>query len=51
MPNINLIDSHAHLMDEQYEGEVENIISNAKNAGIEKIINIDYKNLRKYKIN
>ena len=42
MNKINLIDSHAHLMDEMYEKDVENVIQNAINNGIEKIINIGY---------
>lgn len=40
---MELIDSHAHLMDEQYNGEVENIIQNAINNGVSTIINIGYR--------
>lgn len=39
---MKLIDSHAHLMDEQYNSEVENVIQNALDNGVEKIINIGY---------
>ena len=39
---MKLIDSHAHLMDEQFEDDVEKVIQNAKNNGIEKIVNIGY---------
>lgn len=39
---MNLIDAHAHLMDEKFSGEVEKIIENALNAGVAKIINIGY---------
>lgn len=37
-----LIDSHAHLMDEKFNGEVEKIIQNAIDANVKKIINIGY---------
>ena len=37
---MNLIDAHAHLMDEKFDGEVEKIINNAQEAGVIKIINI-----------
>ena len=39
---MNLIDAHAHLMDEKFDGEVEKIINNAQEAGVTKIINIGY---------
>ena len=39
---MKLIDSHAHLMDEQYNGEVENVIQNALNNEVNTIINIGY---------
>ena len=39
---MNLIDAHAHLIDEKFEGEVEKIINNAQEAGVTKIINIGY---------
>lgn len=39
---MKLIDSHAHLMDEQYENDLEQIIENARANEIEKIINIGY---------
>ena len=39
---MKLIDSHAHLMDEQYNGEVEKIIQNALQNDVETIINIGY---------
>ena len=39
---MKLIDSHAHLMDKKYENEVEQIIKNARENGVEKIINIGY---------
>lgn len=39
---MKLIDSHAHLMDEQYNGEVEKIIQNALKNDVETIINIGY---------
>ena len=39
---MKLIDSHAHLMDEQYNNDLENVIKNAIENGIEKIINIGY---------
>lgn len=39
---MKLIDSHAHLMDEQYNNDLESVIENAKNNGVEKIINIGY---------
>lgn len=42
MSKIELIDSHAHLMDEKYENDLEKVIQNALEAGIEKIINIGY---------
>lgn len=35
-----IIDTHAHLMFPEFEGQVPLIIENAKNAGVEKIINI-----------
>ena len=33
-----LVDVHAHLDDEQFEGEVAEIVSRAKENGVEKII-------------
>lgn len=39
---MKLIDSHAHLMDEKYNDDLENVIKNAIDNGIEKIINIGY---------
>lgn len=39
---MKIIDSHAHLMDEQYNNDLEIVIKNAKNNGIEKIVNIGY---------
>ena len=39
---MKLIDSHAHLMDEQYNGEVEKIIQNALDNDVNTIINIGY---------
>lgn len=35
-----MLDTHCHLNDAQYEGEVENIISNYLNSGIDKVITI-----------
>ncbi|PIR54863.1 hydrolase TatD [Candidatus Peregrinibacteria bacterium CG10_big_fil_rev_8_21_14_0_10_36_19] len=34
------IDTHAHLMMQQFEGEVSDIVLRAKDAGVERIINI-----------
>lgn len=34
-----IIDTHAHLMFEQFEGKVEEVIARAKAAGVEKIVN------------
>lgn len=39
---MKLIDSHAHLMDEQYNNDLEDVIKNAVDNGVEKIINIGY---------
>ena len=39
---MKLIDSNAHLMDEQYNGEVEKIIQNALDNDVNTIINIGY---------
>lgn len=36
---MNLIDTHAHLHDEKFNGEVDSIVANAKEAGISTIIN------------
>jgi len=35
-----MIDTHAHLMLDQFEGEVDEVIKRAKAAGVEKIINV-----------
>lgn len=42
MNNVTFIDSHAHLMDEMYNGEEESIIKNALSNGVKTIINIGY---------
>ncbi len=39
---MDLIDSHAHLMDEMYDGEVEEIIQRAKDNDVKTIVNIGY---------
>lgn len=39
---MELFDSHAHLMDEKFKGEVENIIKNAGENGVKYITNIGY---------
>ena len=39
---MKLIDSHAHLMDEQYENDVECVIQNALDNDVNTIINIGY---------
>lgn len=36
---MNLIDTHAHLHDEKFEGEVDSIVANAQQAGVSVIIN------------
>ncbi len=35
-----MIDSHCHLCDEKFKGEVDEIIANFKNAGVEKVLNM-----------
>ncbi len=42
MNQIELVDSHTHLMDEQFIGEVETIIQNAKKCGVTTLINMGY---------
>ncbi len=42
MNQIELVDSHTHLMDEQFEGEVEAIISRARENGVTTLINMGY---------
>ncbi len=37
-----LIDSHAHIQDKQFKGEVDNILDNAKSAGVDTIICVAY---------
>ena len=35
-----MIDSHCHLCDEKYDGEIENIIENFKRNGVQKVLNV-----------
>ena len=42
MNKIELVDSHTHLMDESFEGEVETIIQNALNNDVTTLINVGY---------
>ena len=37
------VDTHAHLDDEQFAGDVEDVIERAASAGVERIINIGYR--------
>jgi TatD DNase family protein len=37
---LNLFDIHAHLQDEKFTGEVEQIVENASAAGVSKILNV-----------
>lgn len=37
-----IVDTHAHLMSKDFEGEVEDVIQRAKDAGVGKIINIGF---------
>lgn len=39
---MNLIDSHAHLQDEAFAGELEQVLERAQQAGLEKIICVGY---------
>lgn len=39
---MELFDSHTHLMDKKFEGEVDNIIENAKNNNVNYMVNIGY---------
>lgn len=39
---MKLIDSHAHLMDEMYKDDIENVIKRCKDSNIEHVINIGY---------
>ena len=35
-------DSHTHLTDEQYNNEQDKIVENAKNAGVEYMVDVGY---------
>lgn len=39
---MKLIDSHAHLMDEMYEQDLENVINRCIENDLESVINIGY---------
>ena len=39
---MKLIDSHAHLMDEMYEEDLEEVIKRCEDNNIESVINIGY---------
>jgi TatD DNase family protein len=41
-----LVDSHAHLDDEQFESDVDEVIERARAAGIGRIINVGYRSER-----
>ncbi len=40
--NLKFVDSHAHLDDEQFAGDVADVISRARVAGVTRIVNIGY---------
>ncbi len=42
-PTLDLIDTHAHLDDEAFAGEIERLVSEAAGVGVRRIINIGYK--------
>jgi TatD DNase family protein len=42
MPNMNIIDTHAHLTNKDFRGDLSQVIDRARQAGVEYIINIGY---------
>lgn len=42
-PGSFLVDTHAHLDDDQFAGDVDDVIERAKVAGVRKIVNIGYR--------
>src|SRR4051794_6132978 len=42
-PTLDLIDTHAHLDDEAFDGQIDRLLGDAAEVGVRRVVNIGYR--------